>query len=72
MTNQIFKLSKYFSLVLMALFLLECSRNPVTGKKEFMLLSEEQEKALGAESDPGIISSYGLYEDQKLQYFIKD
>lgn len=72
MTNQIFKLSKYFSLVLMALFLLECSRNPVTGKKEFMLLSEEQEKALGAESDPGIIASYGLYEDQKLQNFIKD
>ena len=72
MTHQIFKWSKYFSLVLIALFLLECSRNPVTGKKEFMLLSEDQEKALGLESDPGIIASYGLYEDQTLQNFIQD
>jgi predicted Zn-dependent protease len=49
---------------------LSCARNPVTGKKEFSLMSEGQEKQLGAESDPAVIAEYGLYEDQKLQDFI--
>ncbi len=47
-----------------------CSRNPVTGKRDFMLLSKKGEVALGQQSDPGIIASYGLYEDDKLQRFI--
>ena len=62
--------AKYLGLVVLTLFLVECSTNPVTGKKEFMLLSEDQEKALGLESDPGIIAAYGLYDDDKLQQFI--
>lgn len=49
-----------------------CAVNPVTGKKELMLLSEDQEKALGLESDPGIIASYGSYEDEKLLQFLTD
>src|SRR5690606_24324757 len=47
-----------------------CSTNPVTGKKELMLLSKDQEIAMGAEADPGIINYFGLYEDEKLQNFI--
>ncbi len=47
-----------------------CAVNPVTGKKEVMLLSESQEIALGAESDPAIVASFGLFEDQTLQAFI--
>lgn len=47
-----------------------CAVNPVTGKKEVMLLSESQEIALGAESDPGIVASFGLFDDQTLQAFI--
>ena len=47
-----------------------CSTNPVTGKKELMLLSKGQEVAMGQEADPGIISYFGLYEDEKLQNFI--
>ncbi|MFY0592975.1 MAG: M48 family metalloprotease [Roseivirga sp.] len=36
-----------------------------------MLLSEEKEIAMGKESDPGIVSFFGLYEDEKLQQFIE-
>lgn len=72
MKHRILSWAKYFCLLIIAVFITECSRNPVTGKKEFMLLSKEQEKALGLESDPGIIAQYGLYDDQQLQNFIND
>jgi predicted Zn-dependent protease len=49
-----------------------CARNPVTGKKEFMLMSEGQELALGKESDPAIIAQYGVYQNEKLQLFITE
>lgn len=52
------------------IFVAACSVNPVTGKKELMLLTDDQERALGLESDPGIVASFGLYEDQVLQEFI--
>ncbi|MEN0003436.1 MAG: M48 family metalloprotease [Bacteroidota bacterium] len=58
-------------LAIAVLLISDCSRNPVTGKRELMLLSESQEKALGLESDPGIIASYGLYQDDKIQNFIQ-
>jgi predicted Zn-dependent protease len=47
-----------------------CSINPVSGKKEFVLMSEQQEIALGAESDPQIIAEFGLYDNQVFQDFI--
>lgn len=55
-----------------ALFLLldSCAVNPVTGKKELMLMSEDQEIALGQQSDPSIVASFGLYDDQQIQNFI--
>ena len=51
---------------------LSCAVNPVTGKKEFMLMSEQQEIALGASSDPSILAQFGLYEDETLQAFINE
>ncbi len=50
--------------------LYSCATNPVTGKKEFMLLSKEQEIQMGEQSDPQIVASYGLYEDDNIQQFI--
>jgi len=47
-----------------------CSRNPITGKKEAFVMSEKKEQALGDQSDPSIVASFGLYPDQTLQSFI--
>lgn len=62
-----FQYLTFFSIILV---LSSCARNPVTGNREFSFMSESQEKALGAESDPQIVATYGLYEDPKLQEFI--
>lgn len=52
------------------LLLSGCARNPVTGKKQLVLMSEKQEIAMGQEADPQIVAAYGLYEDKTLQDFI--
>lgn len=52
--------------------IISCAINPVTGKKEFMLVSENQEKAMGLAYDPQVIAEFGLYDDQKLQNFINE
>ncbi|GGG04351.1 M48 family metalloprotease [Pontibacter amylolyticus] len=60
--------------LLASVFLLSssCQTNPVTGKKDVMFMSESQEIALGKEADPQIVAEFGLYEDPKLQSFIKE
>jgi predicted Zn-dependent protease len=49
-----------------------CSTNPVTGKKDVMFISEDQELAMGKESDPQIVSQFGLYENAAMQRFIQE
>lgn len=67
----LFRLHGIFFLLGMVL-LQSCSRNPVTGKREIILMSTDQEIALGRESHPSIVASMGLYEDKKLQSFITE
>ena len=38
--------------VVLLLFVNSCAVNPVTGKRDLMLISEDREIAMGAESDP--------------------
>ncbi len=59
----------FFGLILI---ISSCSRNPVTGKREVMLMTEGQEIALGAQSDPQIVAAYGLYQNDKIQSFIQE
>src|SRR6187399_515887 len=47
-----------------------CAKNPVSGKKELVLMTEEQEIAMGKEADPQVISEFGLYEDKALQDYL--
>ena len=49
-----------------------CAKNPVTGKRQVVLMTEEQELSMGREADPQIIQQFGLYEDQNLQNFINE
>ena len=56
----------------MCLVIQACAVNPVTGKKEVMLVSEAQELAMGQQADPGIIANFGMYNDDQMQAFINE
>ncbi len=61
-----------FILSLAVLLIASCARNPVTGKKEIMLMSEGQEINMGKSYDPQVQATYGVYQDAKLQAFITE
>ena len=68
-------MKKRFTLTLTAattLLISGCAVNPVTGKKEIILVSEGQEVAMGAQSDPAVTAQFGLYPDPKMQKFINE
>src|SRR3982751_2579187 len=48
-----------------------CATNPVTGKKQISLMSEQQEIALGQQSDPEVRRDMGVYEDARLQEYVQ-
>ncbi len=54
-----------------AVALTACATNPVTGKKQISLMSEEQEIALGRQSDPEIKREMGVYHDPRLQEYVQ-
>ncbi len=56
----------------LALLIIACSVNPVTGKKEVMFISEEKEIAMGKQAHPSIMDQFGEYKDDKLQAFITE
>jgi len=56
----------YFLLLTVA-----CAINPVTGKYELSLISEQQEIALGKEADGEIRHQYGVYDAPVLNEYVK-
>ncbi len=72
MKNTTLRLRLLAVFIVFATFLISCAVNPVTGKKELMLISKSQEKAMGLAYDPQVIAEFGLYDDQKLQNFINE
>jgi predicted Zn-dependent protease len=47
-----------------------CARNPVTGKREIVLVSENQEIAMGAQADQQAIAEYGSVKNENLQRYV--
>jgi len=50
---------------------LACARNPVTGKTELSLVSEEQEIALGKQTRDETLATIGLYENAEAQALVR-
>ncbi len=48
-----------------------CAVNPVTGKRQLMLMSEAQEVQMGAEYDPQVIATFGEYTDEQTLSFLQ-
>lgn len=49
-----------------------CAVNPATGQRQFMLISEGEEIAMGREADGPITESFGLYESEALRTLVSD
>lgn len=48
-----------------------CSRNPATGRLQFGLVSEDDEVALGRESDADVREALGVYPDDKVSALVQ-
>jgi predicted Zn-dependent protease len=57
--------------VAIALLLAACSTNPVTGGKDFVLMSEEQEISLGRQYSAEIVKEMPVYEDPELAELVQ-
>lgn len=61
------------AIVVVALFLISaCATNPVTGKRELMLVSEAQEIQMGREADADVQKSMGVYANARWQQYVTD
>lgn len=54
-----------------ALFVLACATNPVTGRREIALVSEQQEIAMGQEGAKQVEATMGLVQDRELQQYVE-
>ena len=58
-------------LLLGSLFFSGCASNPVTGKQDFVLMSEAQEINLGKQAHQQIMKQYRPYNDPALQSYVE-
>lgn len=58
------------NLVLILALSISCSVSHVTGKKQFLLISEEQEIQMGREYDPQVLATFGEYKNDKVLAFL--
>jgi predicted Zn-dependent protease len=52
------------------LLVFACATNPGTGRKQLMLVSEEQERAMGLQADKEVVAQYGTYADAALVEYV--
>ena len=61
------------ALVIGAVMLLSsCAANPVSGRQDFMLISEQEEIDMGRKVDASVSREYGLYDDARLTAYVSD
>lgn len=63
---------KLIPLAALGVTAVSCAVNPATGRRQLMLVSEGQEIAIGREADPEIVEQFGLYDDARLQEYVRD
>ncbi|MCI0493378.1 M48 family metalloprotease, partial [candidate division KSB1 bacterium] len=66
----LFKVTMSVIVLALIIWAISCAVNPVTGKREFMLLTQGDELALGQQTDQEIIQTYGLYDDPELLNYV--
>ncbi|MBI4006232.1 MAG: peptidase M48 Ste24p, partial [Gammaproteobacteria bacterium] len=61
----------HFILIIPLLAGFGCAVNPVTGQQDLVLMSEQDEIALGRNSHQQVLQQYGIYEDPELQTYVQ-
>src|SRR5438132_7734570 len=56
----------------LVVFAAACATNPATGKRQFSLMSEDQEVQIGQQQDAEIRREMGVYDDRALQEYVSD
>lgn len=54
-----------------ALLATGCARNPVTGGSDFVMMSEDQEIALGRKASADVLKQYRVYKNPSLQAYVQ-
>ena len=62
---------RWWLLVMLGALTTACATNPVTGERQFNLMSEAQEIQIGQEMDPQVRQEMGLYENPELQQYVE-
>ena len=62
--------STFWKITPLLLALGSCAQNPVTGKQDFVMMSEEQEINLGLRADQQVRRQYKVYPDRALQEYV--
>ena len=52
-------------------FVISCSVNPVTGERDFVLMSEDAELEMGRNYNSQILQSQSVYDDTKIQNYVQ-
>ena len=58
--------------VALIVWVFSCALNPVTGKRELMLMSSADELAMGQQTNPQILQTYGKYDDPELARYVAE
>ena len=61
---------KKTALVVLALVVISCATNPATGRRQLILMTEQDEIALGREADQGVRKEMGVYPDAAVQQYV--
>ena len=69
--SQTFTRMKILYSFIFLVLLSSCAVNPVTGRQDFVMMSENEEIAIGKKYHAEILRQYPLYEDQILQEYVQ-
>src|SRR5678816_4205956 len=56
----------------LTLLLANCAQNPVSGRANFVTMSESQEVQVGRQEDAKVREEYGVFDDTALQKYVND
>jgi predicted Zn-dependent protease len=62
---------KYIYSIIIFSLMMGCSVNPVTGKQDFVMISENQEIQMGREYNSQILKQYEIYQNEVLQNYVQ-